>query len=765
MPITDSQVPRRAPRSLTVVGSLAIALVVPVSLPAAAEEVLPSAPGSTAVADEIYIDRFVQEGTPAPVGGRFVQLDPFYVEVPSYSMTKGGPYPSEEISRPAGVLDTAFMSAGSHAAVYRSDGSTEKFDEVGSWLPDVPSGSQVVSMAGGSSFGAAFAVTSAGELVAGYWEWDQILPSDPRELGYTAVAGGDDVFYAIRTTGELVGFAKPADEPRLACVDHWTPAAGTRYVAISAMGTSWMALRSDGVVVTCGYGPDGADRFVGEVHSPSNGSTFIGVDAGENYGLAASSEGDIVSFGSTGLVPAQPAAGAEIVGLSAGAETGASVLSDGTLMTWGEPISMPEFPAGTDRFVAISENQWGFTQAIWAHEVLDLDIEVTVPASVRIGQTAHARVDVAYDGAYQPDGHLCLVDLSERGDALCSYRATDGTGTIPIPTDVSDFGQVQRPGIRTFGFGFINPLGRMTYTTATFEVLPPATTQLRGTVPSTYEAGAEVSAIFELDVEDETVPAGYVALRAIIGEDDDALGHTEDDVELGYARMDSTGPVRVDVDSTALTEGEYQIKANYVPDGNQPGTPTAPAQWRGTITVGAVFSVPRSPSVSGTPQVGKTLTAVRGPWTPSPTKTTYQWRVNGRAVSGATSSAWKVTSSAKGKKVSVAITGSKSGYLTRTLVSPATAPVKAGVFVAPAPTISGTARVGSTLQVYRGTWTPLPSTVTHQWKIDGRSVAGATRSTFRVPTSARGKRVSVVVTGSLAGYTTKSVSKSTGLIR
>jgi hypothetical protein len=178
-----------------------------------------------------------------------------------------------------------------------------------------------------------------------------------------------------------------------------------------------------------------------------------------------------------------------------------------------------------------------------------------------------------------------------------------------------------------------------------------------------------------------------------------------------------------------------------------------------------VFSAPRFAALSGAAQVGRTLTAVRGTWSPSPTKTTYQWRVDGKAISGATGSTWKLPASAKGKTVSVAITGSKAGYTTKTLLSPATAAVKAGVFVAPTPTIAGSARVGSTLQVYRGTWTPLPSTVTHQWKIDGRSVAGATRSTFTVPTSARGKRVSVVVTGSLAGYTTKSVSQSTGLIR
>lgn len=217
----------------------------------------------------------------------------------------------------------------------------------------------------------------------------------------------------------------------------------------------------------------------------------------------------------------------------------------------------------------------------------------------------------------------------------------------------------------------------------------------------------------------------------------------------------------LELDAAALGTGTKTLTYTYR------AVPEAPA-WSTsrTMTISLpAFTASRLPSIGGTVQVGKTLTANRWTWTPTPTTVKYQWRLDGRSVSGATSQIWKVPATAKGKTVSVAITGSKAGYTTKTLVSPATTAVKAGVFVAPTPTIAGTATVGSTLQVYRGTWSPLPSTVTHQWRIDGRAVEGATRSTFRVPTSARGKRVSVVVTGSLAGYTTKSVSRSTGLIR
>ncbi|MGI5189118.1 hypothetical protein ACQEVI_13355 [Promicromonospora sp. CA-289599] len=272
---------------------------------------------------------------------------------------------------------------------------------------------------------------------------------------------------------------------------------------------------------------------------------------------------------------------------------------------------------------------------------------------------------------------------------------------------------------------------------------PPAITV---TGPTSFTLGDVPTALVTLSA-DAVTPYGTVTVKS---------GSTT----VGSASFDERTE-ELSLDGQALGVGTKTLTFTY---SAFPDAPTWSTQRTVTIKPPA-FSTPVSPSVSGTPRVGRTLTATRGPWTPEPTAVKYQWRLDGRAVSGATAYNWKLPATAKGKKVTVAITGSKSGYTTKTVISPATAAVMAGVFVAPTPTIAGSARVGSVLQVYRGTWTPLPSTVTHQWRIDGRPVAGATRSKFRVPTSARGKRVSVVVTGSLAGYTTKSVSRSTGLIR
>jgi len=70
-----------------------------------------------------------------------------------------------------------------------------------------------------------------------------------------------------------------------------------------------------------------------------------------------------------------------------------------------------------------------------------------------------------------------------------------------------------------------------------------------------------------------------------------------------------------------------------------------------------------TPSISGTPNPGYTLTARVGSWS-SYTSFSYQWKRNGSAISGATRSTYKLTSWDAGKQVTVTVTGRKSGYTT-----------------------------------------------------------------------------------------------------
>ncbi|MCI1748295.1 MAG: hypothetical protein LKI24_09480 [Acidipropionibacterium sp.] len=169
------------------------------------------------------------------------------------------------------------------------------------------------------------------------------------------------------------------------------------------------------------------------------------------------------------------------------------------------------------------------------------------------------------------------------------------------------------------------------------------------------------------------------------------------------------------------------------------------------VGVANLFAAAPTPSISGTPTVGSTLTAKPGTWSPAATLA-YQWLRDGKAISGATASTYKIAIADRGHKLSVKVTGSKSGYLTTAKTSAVIG--VANVFAAaPAPTVSGTPTVGSTLTAKPGTWSPA-ATLAYQWLRDGKAISGATRSTYVVSAADRGHKLSVTVTGSKAGYET-----------
>lgn len=82
------------------------------------------------------------------------------------------------------------------------------------------------------------------------------------------------------------------------------------------------------------------------------------------------------------------------------------------------------------------------------------------------------------------------------------------------------------------------------------------------------------------------------------------------------------------------------------------------------------------PAVSGTAKSGNTLKAVIGTWT-SGTAHSFQWYAGGAAISGATGATLKLSTAQAGKKITVKVTGKKSGYVTVARTSKATAAVAA----------------------------------------------------------------------------------------
>lgn len=159
-----------------------------------------------------------------------------------------------------------------------------------------------------------------------------------------------------------------------------------------------------------------------------------------------------------------------------------------------------------------------------------------------------------------------------------------------------------------------------------------------------------------------------------------------------------------------------------------------------------------TPKVTGTARVGSKLTAKPGTWAPAPVTLTYRWYRGSSPISGATKTTYTLTKSDAGKKISVRVTGKRTGYVSVTKASAART-VERLLTTTPTPTIAGTATVGSTLTARAGTWLPSPVTLTYRWYRGSAAISGATRLTYKLTAADGGQKVSVRVTGSRAGYT------------
>ncbi len=185
---------------------------------------------------------------------------------------------------------------------------------------------------------------------------------------------------------------------------------------------------------------------------------------------------------------------------------------------------------------------------------------------------------------------------------------------------------------------------------------------------------------------------------------------------------------------------------------SQPTDAVAPGQ----------FTTTARPVLSGAAQVGTTLQVRTDAWSPVATFT-YQWFADGRPIPGATGTSYRLTSADRGKRIRVAVTGTRDGYVTRTLSSSRTTPPVQAAPVAfrtvHRPVLSGAAQVGAVLRASTPAWSPV-ATFSYRWYANGRLIAGATGSAYRPVAADRGKRIHVTVTGSRSGYVARTIAST-----
>jgi hypothetical protein len=182
--------------------------------------------------------------------------------------------------------------------------------------------------------------------------------------------------------------------------------------------------------------------------------------------------------------------------------------------------------------------------------------------------------------------------------------------------------------------------------------------------------------------------------------------------------------------------------------------------------LGGVVTSTTVPSISGTPQVGQTLTATSG-WTAAGTTVTYRWVIGDDTTpaddpSGTT---YVPTALDVGKSIRVQATATKgAGWVPATAWSAASAPVAAAPpVVMPVitnqrlPLIKGRLLVGRTVRVTKGSWTPYPSWFDYAWYASGTLIKRADRPRFTLTRKQLGKRLTVRVTASAPSYQSLTV--------
>ena len=163
------------------------------------------------------------------------------------------------------------------------------------------------------------------------------------------------------------------------------------------------------------------------------------------------------------------------------------------------------------------------------------------------------------------------------------------------------------------------------------------------------------------------------------------------------------------------------------------------------------------PTISGTAQVGETLTAditgIADPDGLGDVQYEYQWLADNSEIAGATSPTYTLAAADEGKAITVRVSFTDDAGNEETLSSTATASVAAEpASNSPAtgtPTISGTAQVGETLTADTSGVADADGltnvSYSYQWLADDAEIAGATGFTYTLAAADEGKAIRVEV--------------------
>ena len=210
-----------------------------------------------------------------------------------------------------------------------------------------------------------------------------------------------------------------------------------------------------------------------------------------------------------------------------------------------------------------------------------------------------------------------------------------------------------------------------------------------------------------------------------------------DTVTVNYAvPTDAAAPrIQDEAGNPAASFSDQDVENNTPPPANTPAT--------------------GAPTISGTAQVGETLTAetrdIEDDDGLDNAVFTYQWLANGADIAGATSDTYTLVETDVGKAIQVKVSFRDDKNNPETLTSAATAAVepRPNSPATGAPSISGTVRVGETLTAGTSAIADADgmsgAVFIYQWLADDADIAGATNNTYTLVDADLDKAVKVRV--------------------
>jgi hypothetical protein len=536
---------------------------------------------------------------------------------------------------------------------------------------------------------------------------------------------------AVSAAGATAAIGAPTAPP---LAGTFTPANGSAIYG----GQQYFWYTVSGAVANtaqCSIGFPGYRTSDGAQQSVTAGHCLVGTSSATNIyaipdsvpGLLTQNEFDLRS------AIGNPASGSAKYG--SGYDTGlinilSSIPETGSAQTWGySTTGMPQDQAPID--------VTGYTAAIVNADLCKSGSRTgwtcgTVTAvnqSVEIGDTGGTRVVNSIVAT------TCLLPGDSGGAGLI------GTNAVGLDDSTSDVDSCDVPGYESTFFPLVSPSQYASVTTGYGTTWRPKVT-LSQPIITAPETGAPLAAA--------SVITGTVA--------NPSYGETVSLFLDGSSKA---------FESASASSGTWSLPVNAISPGAHnytvksflgPWSHSSPSLANSFTALGAI--VVAKPTISGTAKVGSTLTA-RATISPTGTTPSYQWKSGSRNVGG-DQPTYAVQPTDAGARITVSVSASKTGYTTApNVTSSATSAVGLGTLVKHILVVAGARNVGQTLTATTAAWGPGDVALSYRWLRNGKAISGATHSTYLLAAADRGRKITVMVTGRLAGYATGSEASTT----